>query len=175
VQNFKIVLTILVALLLQLVLPKRLLFFQYIDLALVVTVYFSLQREPVRSMFTGAFAGLGGDAVSGGVLGVGGFIKTLIGYLISVISIKFPLENLLARLAIVGAASVANTFLFVGLNLMLEQDLPYISNWGEFGKTLGWKALADTATSIVLFFVLDRVFPEKPAASRMVIKKRFYE
>lgn len=174
-QNFKIVLTILVALLLQLVLPKRLLFFQYIDMALLVTVYFSLQRAPVTGMLSGMLAGLGGDAVSGGIIGVGGFIKTLIGYLISVTSIKFPLENLFARLAIVAAASVTNTFLFVGLNLMLEQDLPYISNWSEFGKTLGWKALADTATALVLFFALDRIFPEKPAASRMVIKKRFYE
>lgn len=174
-QNLKIVLTILVALLLQLVLPKRLLFFRYIDLALIVTVYFSLQREPVRSMFIGAFAGLGGDAVSGGIMGIGGFIKTLTGYLISVTSIKFSLENPLLRLAVVAGASVVNTFLFVGLNLMLEQDLPYISNWSEFGKTLGWKALADTTTAMVLFVILDRVFPEKPAASRMMIKKRFYE
>lgn len=174
-QTFKTALTIVVALLLQMLLPNYLGFFQYIDLALLVTVYFGLQRAPVLGMLTGMIAGLGGDAVTGGVVGVGGFTKTLIGYLVGFASVRLSLENPLARLAVVAVASAANTVLFVGLYQMLEQSLPHMSTWAEFGATIGWKVLADSVTSIALFIVLDRVFSEQAAARRMAIRKRFYE
>ena len=174
-HTLKIALTIFIALLLQMVLPKYLPFFKFIDLPLLVTVFLSLQREPFQGMLTGLVAGLGGDRITGGILGVGGFAKTLIGYLIAMASIKFPLENPLARLAVVAVSSAANTVLYVGLHLMLEQDLPRTSTWADFGKTIGWKALGDTVTSIFLFIVLNRVFHEQEQTRRMAIKKRFYE
>jgi rod shape-determining protein MreD len=175
VQTFKIALTISIALLLQMLLPKYLPFFLFIDLPLLVTVFFSLQRAPVLGMLVGMVVGLGGDAIGGGILGVGGFTKTLIGYLVAMTSIKFPLENPLARLAVAAVSSVANTVLFVGLNLMLEQPLPRVSNWGEFGKTIGWKVMGDTVTALFLFLVLNRFFSEQEQARRMAIRKRFYE
>jgi rod shape-determining protein MreD len=175
VQTFKIALTIVVALLLQMVLPNYLGFFEYIDLALVVTVYFGLQRAPVLGMLTGMLAGLGGDAVTGGVVGVGGFAKTLIGYLVGTASVRLSLENPLARLAVVAVSSAANTVLFVGLYQMLEQTLPHMATWAEFGATIGWKVLGDSVTSIPVFIILDRVFSEQAAARRMAIRKRFYE
>jgi len=181
VQILKIALTIVFALLLQLLLSNYLPFFRYIDLPLLVTVYFSLQRSPRLAMLVAFFAGNGGDAIGGGIIGVSGFTKTLIGYLIAVASIKFPLENPLARLAVVALASAANTVIFVGLYLLLEQDqvldrtLPYVNNWAGFGKTVGWKVLADTAASIFLFVALDRVFSEQAETRRMAIRRRFYE
>jgi rod shape-determining protein MreD len=175
VQTFKIALTIVVALLLQMLLPNYLRFFQYVDLPLVVTVYFGLQRAPVIGMVTGMIAGLGGDAVQGGILGVGGFSKTLIGYVVGAASVRLSLENPLARLSAVAVSSAANTVLFVGLNQMLEQALPHVTTWPEFGATIGWKVLGDSVTSIVIFVVLDRLFSEQAAARRMAIRKRFYE
>lgn len=175
VQTFKIALTIIVALLLQMLLPKYLRFFSYIDLPLLVTVYFGLQRAPVLGMSTGVIAGLGGDAVAGGILGVGGFSKTLIGYLVGIASVRLSLENPLARLSVVAVASAASTVLFVGLQQMLEQPVPHVSTWTDFGRTIGWRALGDAATSIGVFVVLDRLFSEQAAARRMAIKKRFYE
>lgn len=174
-QTFKIALTITIALFLQLLLSKYFGFFRYIDLPLVVTVYFSLQRAPFLGMTVGIFAGIGGDAIGGGILGVGGFSKTLIGYLIAVTSIKFSLENPLVRLAVVAVASVSNTVLHAGLNLMLEQFLPTLDTWGAFGKDMGWKALADTIVAFIAFLILDRVFAEQAQARRMAIKRRFYE
>src|SRR5713101_6004504 len=154
-------------------LPNYVRFFRYIDLPLLVTVYFGLQRAPVLGMVTGMVAGLGGDAVEGGILGVGGFSKTLIGYVVGMASVRLSLENPLARLSVVAVASAANTALFVGLHQMLEQSL--VSTWGELGATIGWKVLGDSLTSIALFVALDRVFSEQAAARRMAIKKRFYE
>ena len=180
-QTFKIALTIIVALLLQSLLATHLSFFQYIDLPLIVTVYVALQRAPMLGMATGCAAGLGSDAIGGGILGVGGFSRTLIGYIVAMVSIKFALENPLMRLVVVAVASVANTVLFVGLHQMLrqehvlEQALPHVGSWGEFGKTLGLRALGDTLAAVVVFMALDRVFAEQRAARRMAIKRRFYE
>jgi len=180
-QTLKIALTIAAALFLQLLLSKFLVAARYVDLALLVTVYISLQRAPVKGMLTGLAAGLGGDIVIGGILGVGGFSNTLIGYIISLASVRFSLENRLARLGAVALASIANTLLFVGLYLMLEQNriaeqvLPLAHNWAQLGRTVGYKALADTLTALVLFIILDRVFYEETTARRMAIKRRFYE
>jgi rod shape-determining protein MreD len=181
VQTFKIFLTIAVALFIQLLLGKYLWFFKYIDLALLVTVYFSLQREPLLGMMVGLGAGLGADIISGGILGVGGFSKTLIGYIISMGSVKLSIENPLARLAAVVLASVANTALFVGLYRMLEQNqipeqvTPLAGSWSQLVKMAGWKALADTLAAVIVFIILDRVFYEQATARRMAIKRRFYE
>jgi hypothetical protein len=89
--------------------------------------------------------------------------------------VRLSLENPLARLSVVAVASAGNTVLFVGLHQMLEQTLPFVSTWGEFGATIGWKVLGDTVASIVLFVALDRLFAEQATARRMAIKKRFYE
>jgi len=175
VQTFKIVLTIFVVLLLQMLLPNYLSFFRYVDLPLVVTVYFGLQRAPMLAMLTGTALGLGGDAVASGILGVGGFAKTLIGYLVAMASVRFALENPLARLAIAALCSAANTVLFIGLYLMLEQPLSDVGTYAELGRLVGWRTLGDTVAAIVLFIVLDRIFSEQAAARRMAIKKRFYE
>jgi rod shape-determining protein MreD len=181
VQTFKIALTIVVALFVQVLLPRYLLFFQYVDLPLIVTVYVALQRAPILGMATGCAAGLGSDALVGGILGVGGFSRTLIGYIVAMVSIRLSVENPLSRLAVIGLASVVNTVMFVGLHQMLRQEhvleqvLPHIGSWGEFGATVGWRALGDTLAAAVVFVALDRVFAEQRATRRMAIKRRFYE
>ena len=174
-QTLKIVITIAVALLLQMLLSKHLRLFQYIELPLLVTVFFSLMRSPLLGMTTGVIAGMGSDIIGNSILGVGGFAKTLIGYVISSVSIKFPLDNPLARLGIVALASAANTILVVGLYLILEQSIQHVGTWGEFGKALGFKTLGDTLASIPLFMALNRLFPDQAQTKRMAIKRRFYE
>jgi rod shape-determining protein MreD len=174
VQTFKIAATIAVALVLQLLLGKYAPFMRYVDLPLVVTAYFSLQRVPMLAMTVGIVMGLAGDKVFGSVLGVGGFSKTLIGYVIAVGSIKFPLlENFLVRLGVIAFASAANTLLFIGLYQMLEQPLPFPFNWSILAETGGWKALGDTSAGLVVFMILDRLFPEQGTSGRVATKRRF--
>jgi len=175
VQSLKVALTITVALLLKMVLPSQLPFFQYIDLALLITVYFSLQRAPISGMLVGVVGGIGQDAIGGGILGVQGFAKTLLGYLVAIASIRFSLENPLARLGVVAVAAAAHTVLFAGLHMVLEHPLSYTATWGQLGKVLGKSVLADSLASLAVFALLDRIFPEQHAARRMAIGKRFYE
>ena len=51
----------------------------HVDLVLVVVIYSALQFGPATGLLTGALAGMAQDALSGGVIGVGGVAKTIVG------------------------------------------------------------------------------------------------
>src|SRR5260370_33695761 len=54
----------------------------YVDLTLILVVYFALQRQPLQALVAGAAAGLATDFISGrpALLGAGRFSKTLTAY-----------------------------------------------------------------------------------------------
>src|SRR6267378_1463466 len=54
----------------------------YVDFPLVVVVYIALQRDAWQALLVGTMAGLIVDAASGGLIGAGGFSKTLTAYVI---------------------------------------------------------------------------------------------
>ena len=51
-----------------------------LDLVLIVVVYVSLVSGPVRGLLLGTAAGLIQDALSSGIIGVGGLAKTVVGF-----------------------------------------------------------------------------------------------
>ena len=50
------------------------------DLVLVVVVYVALTTGPVSGMLAGSVAGLIQDALSSGVIGIGGLAKSIVGF-----------------------------------------------------------------------------------------------
>src|SRR5204863_5985081 len=60
-----------------------------VDLVLVVVVYAALAAGPVTGILTGAFAGLVQDALSSGLIGIGGLAKTLVGFLAGLVGTQF--------------------------------------------------------------------------------------
>src|SRR4029453_242173 len=52
-----------------------------VDLVLVAVVYVALTYGPVTGLFCGTAAGLAQDALSTGVIGIGGLAKTIVGFL----------------------------------------------------------------------------------------------
>src|SRR4030095_12081378 len=87
-----------VAIILQLCLGRIWLPLSYIDFPLVVVVYIALQRHAWHALFVGTVAGLAVDAPSGGLIGAGGFSKTLTAYIIYFAATKINLENALMRI-----------------------------------------------------------------------------
>ena len=70
----------------------------YLELPLLVTVYFSLmQRNPMGGTFIGAVIGLLQDALANQPLGIFGMVKTLVGYFAASISIKIDVDNTTIR------------------------------------------------------------------------------
>ena len=81
-SHIKIAVVLSVAIVLQLLLREVWRPLAYIDFPLVVVVYIALQRDAWKALLVGTLAGLIIDAGSGGLVGAGGFSKTLTAYII---------------------------------------------------------------------------------------------
>ena len=84
----------LLAILFQVYVPRFLPYLSYLELPLLVTVYFSLmRREPVSGAIIGTLIGLVQDSLSSQPLGMFGIVKTLVGYFAGSISQRFDVDN----------------------------------------------------------------------------------
>lgn len=86
-----------------------------IDLVLVVVVYAALTSGPVAGLLTGTMAGLIQDALSSGVIGMGGLSKTIVGFLTGVVGTQFIVAQTPSRFVVFFAASVLHAAVFMGL------------------------------------------------------------
>ena len=84
----------LAAILFQVYVPRFFQYLGYLELPLLVTVYFSLmRRQPVVGTFFGAGVGLAQDSLSHQPLGMFGIVKTLVGYFAASVSMRFDVDN----------------------------------------------------------------------------------
>src|SRR5579872_1371342 len=84
----------LAAILFQVYVPQFIKYLSYLELPLLVTVYFALmRRSPVTGVLFGAGVGLAQDSLSSHPLGMYGIVKTLVGYFAASVSQRFNVEN----------------------------------------------------------------------------------
>jgi rod shape-determining protein MreD len=103
-----------------------------VDLVLVVVVWAALQFGPAAGLLTGCAAGLAQDALSGGIIGVGGFAKTLVGFMAGAVGSQFIVTNALPRFVVLLAGALVNAFTFLGLYAVIERrglDVPWRQAW----------------------------------------------
>jgi rod shape-determining protein MreD len=76
-------------------------YLQYLELPLLVTVYFSLMwRSPISGVLFGMAIGLAQDSLSHHPLGMFGIVKTLVGYFAASVSLRVDVGNPLLRLVL---------------------------------------------------------------------------
>jgi rod shape-determining protein MreD len=90
-----------------------------IDLVLVVVVYVALTTGPGTGMLAGSVAGLIQDALSSGVIGIGGLAKSIVGFLAGVIGQQFIVTAALPRFVMFLAATAVHSAVFMGLYVVL--------------------------------------------------------
>ena len=90
-----------------------------VDLVLVAVVCVALTRGPVTGMLAGSVAGLMQDALSSGVIGVGGLAKTVVGFLVGAIGQQFIVTAAVPRLVMFVAATAVHASCFMGLYQLL--------------------------------------------------------
>jgi rod shape-determining protein MreD len=90
-----------------------------IDLVLVVVVYVALTTGPGTGMLAGSVAGIIQDALSSGVIGIGGLAKSLVGFLAGVLGQQFIVTAPLPRFVMFLAATVVHSAMFMGLYILL--------------------------------------------------------
>jgi rod shape-determining protein MreD len=105
-----------------------------LDLVLVVVVYTALQFGPTTGLMTGAFAGMAQDALSGGVIGVGGLAKTIVGFLAGVIGSQFIVTNSLPRFVVLLLGAALNAICILGLYAVIDKhgvSIPWRTAWPQ--------------------------------------------
>jgi rod shape-determining protein MreD len=91
-----------------------------LDLVLIVIVYISLMSGPVTGIVAGSVAGLVQDAMSSGVLGIGGLAKTLVGFAAGLLGTQFIVTAALPRFVVFVAATIMHAAVFMGLYVLLD-------------------------------------------------------
>ena len=148
-----LVVTVLLALVMQTYLPVRLPSARLFDFPLLVAIYIAIvSRNKTGAVLICTGIGLVQDALASGLIGMFGMTKALTGYAAASASIKFELGDLVPRLSLT-AALVAIHGLFLALLQYALLDPPPPFRPLELGASV----LANTGLGMVLFLLLDRL------------------
>jgi rod shape-determining protein MreD len=150
-----IIIDTLLALLIQAWFPLHVARAAFLDLPLLVTIYFGLsRRNPSTGLLLGMVIGLLQDSLSGPTvpLGLYGIAKTIIGYLASSIGARLDTEHPAARFALTAAFFVAHQGLIVLTRRIL---LAQPESWFNMHLAIG--ALVNGLVAVFLFLLLDRL------------------
>jgi len=121
-----------------------------IDMVLVVVVYVALTTGPVGGLLAGTAAGLVQDALSSGVIGIGGLAKSTVGFLVGVVGQQFIVTSALPRLLMFIAATVLHAAVFMGMYQVLGLRT-FSSPWAAVGS----QALGNAVVGIVGFTIIE--------------------
>jgi rod shape-determining protein MreD len=166
-SQLKIVVVLLISILLQLSLREVWGKFSYIDFPLVVVVYIALQRDAWQALLVGTLAGLIVDAASGGLVGAGGFSKTLTAYIIYFAATRVNLENPLLRIPVLAAASLLDSAIYVFWHRVL--GYPPVA---PLMQTMSYKLIATTVVGTLALYLLDALVAGRSAQRRQFATRR---
>ena len=121
-----------------------------VDLVLVVVVYNALASGRVTGLLTGSFAGLVQDALSGGVIGMAGLSKTIIGFLAGIVGTQFIVTHSASRFVVFFVATVANAVVFMGLYELLG-----LRQFGAPFASVAGQAAGNACVGVVAFKLIE--------------------
>lgn len=145
----------LVAIIGKFYLPRLIPNTQWLELPLLLTVYFGLmRRSQVQALLFGAFVGLAEDSLAPDALPIGmfGITKTLVGYFASSVSLRFNVENSVIRSILCFFFYLFHEFFYwIMRRALLGQIVPF-----DLQDTLVHGAL-NAVIAIPLFLILDKM------------------
>jgi rod shape-determining protein MreD len=121
-----------------------------VDLVLVVVVYNALASGQVTGLLTGAFAGLVQDALSGGVIGMAGLSKTVVGFLTGIVGTQFIVTHSASRFVVFFLATIVNAAVFMGLYELLG-----LRQFGTPLAAVAGQGLANAVIGVLAFKVVE--------------------
>lgn len=121
-----------------------------VDLVLVVVVYVALTSGPATGLLTGTFAGLVQDALSTGIIGIGGLAKTIVGFLAGIIGSQFIVAQPLPRFVVFFGATVLHAVVFMGLYVLLD-----LRTFGTPYAAVAGQATANAVVGVVAFQLVE--------------------
>jgi rod shape-determining protein MreD len=141
------------AILFQVYIPLFFHWMAFIEMPLLVVVYFALmRRSPVTGLLVGAAVGLAQDSLSKNPLGMFGIVDTLIGYFAASIGLRLDVDHTFIRLLLAFFFYIFHeVFYWVMAHALLGQQVPL-----EVQRMLVL-ALLNAVVGISLFHFLDRL------------------
>lgn len=147
-----VALAVVCSLALQAFIPAHIRAASYLDLPLLVTIYFALsRRNPASGLLLGMVVGLLQDSLSRTPLGLYGVAKTVVGYAGSSLGARLDVEHPIARFVLTAGFYLFHHAIFVlTQRLLLAQSETYVT------PVLLVAALANAALAMPLYVLLDR-------------------
>lgn len=148
----------LAAILFQVYVPLFFQFLRFLEMPLLVVVYFALmRRSQIRGLLIGALVGLAQDSLSTlkNPLGMFGIVNTLVGYFAASVGIRFNVDSGVIRFLLAFFFFVFHqAFYWVMARALLGQQNPF-----EFQQTL-IIGLLNAVVGVSLFHFLDKLREE---------------
>jgi rod shape-determining protein MreD len=143
----------LAAILFQVYVPLFFQFLGYLEMPLLVVVYFALmRRNQIGGLLIGTIVGLAQDSLSKAPLGMFGIVKTLVGYFAASVGVRLDVENGLMRLFLAYFFYVFHQFFYwVMARALLAQQVGF-----ELQRTL-ILGLLNAIVAVALFHFLDKL------------------
>ena len=145
-----IILAVVAALALQTTLARYVRGTVAVNLVLVVVVYVALMSGSVTGLLAGTFAGLLQDALTTGVIGIGGLAKTLVGFLAGIIGTQFIVAQPLSRFCVFFGATLLHELVFIGLYTLLD-----LRHFGAPYAVVAGQAAGNAAVGVVAFQLIE--------------------
>jgi rod shape-determining protein MreD len=121
-----------------------------VDLVLVVVVYVALMSGSVTGLLTGTVAGLVQDALSTGVVGIGGLAKTVVGFLAGIIGTQFIVARPVPRFLVFFGATVIHQTITIGLGVVLG-----LRTLGSPYAAVAGQALGNAVVGVAAFQLVE--------------------
>lgn len=123
-----------------------------VNLVVVAVVYLALMFGPVTGLMAGTAGGLVQDALAGGIVGIGGLSKTIIGFLAGALATHFNLSQAVPRFVMFVGATALHEVCFQGLQALVETR-PFSLQWAP----LLTQALINGAVGLAAFFLVEQM------------------
>ena len=141
------------AILFQVFGPLCVSFLGYLEIPLLVTIYFAMtRRSQVAGIFIGAGIGLTQDALSHLPIGLLGMVKTLLGFTAASLGVRLDTENVLVRFSLGFVGLICHQGLQWGLRHVLLGEAVAFDTLATF-----LAAFANGAIAVPLFHLLDKL------------------
>ena len=142
-----------------------------INLVLVAVVYVGLAFGPVMGLLAGTAGGLAQDALAGGIVGVGGLTKTLVGFMVGVLGTQFIVSQPFPRFITFVGATLVHELCFHALYALAESR-PFSLQFMAAAR----QALVNGMVGTIAFHVVERgpELLQRRAARRASYGRRRY-
>lgn len=122
-----------------------------VDLVLIAVVYVALSFGPVAGLLGGAAAGLAQDALAGGIIGIGGLAKTVVGFLAGTIGSQFIVSAALPRFLMFFGTTIVHLACYLGIYALLPESRTAAVPYGQ----IALQATANGAVGVLAFQTVE--------------------